>query len=560
MAAAPPVVVVSGHMVDAPERPTPRFPPDQVPWVASEIREAFERWGVGPGTTVIAGGARGADIIASEQAVELGADLHLCLALEADEFERRSVALGSTDWSARFRALLPRAAVEVVTAGAGVTAPSGLVFERANRRILELARSLGAAAPHAAIVWNGEESGERGGTQDFVARLGPVTADDRIAVVDPTRRTYEGRQLADGPKRLLALDGGGIRGILSVEVLDTIESQLRERYGPETRLGDYFDYVGGTSAGAIMASAIAVGKTVAEMREAYARLAANVFQRRGMRLRLGSRYRDAPLIAELDRVLGEGRTLGDPALLSLLLIVLHNAVTDSAWPLSNCTRATFNRANRLLTHDRNLDFPLTTLVRGSTAAPFYFPPQEIEVGGNRYRFRDGGVTPFTNPALLLALMATLPEYGLCWPAGEEALLVVSIGTGSAPAVHRGGIGSSIDAVVDAKNLVSSVMNGSSIGQDLVCRALGRTRLGAEIDAEFGSRLGVPGIGGTSLFSYVRYDADLSDASLASIGIRAPQAQQRVRKLDSVEAMDDLRTVGRRLAASVDIDTHFAGFL
>ena len=559
MAAEPPVVVVSGHMVDAPARPRPRFPSDQIPRVTSEIRQALERWGVGAGTTVVAGAARGADIIAAEQALDLGARLHVCLALEPDEFERRSVALADTDWSDRFRALLPRATVEVVTGEAGPPPPLGLVFERANRRILELGRSLVAGLPHAVIVWNGQESGERGGTQDFVARLGAI-GEDRIAVVDPTRRTYEPRQSADGPKKLLALDGGGIRGILSVEVLDTIESQLRERDGPDTRLGDYFDYVGGTSAGAIMAAAIAVGKTVAEMRESYSNLAANVFQRQGIRMPLGSRYRDAPLTAELDRVLGEGRTLGDPALLSLLLIVLHNAVTDSAWPLSNCTRATFNLANRLLTRDRNLDLPLTTLVRGSTAAPFFFPPQEIEVGTHRFRFRDGGVTPFTNPALLLALMATLPEYGLAWPTGEDALLVVSIGTGSAPAIHRGGIGGSIDAIVDAKNLVSSVMNGSSIGQDLVCRALGRTRVGAEIDAEFGSRLNVPGIGGTSLFSYVRYDADLSDASLANAGIRSPQAQQRVRKLDSVEAMEDLRTVGRRLAASVDVETHFTGFL
>ncbi len=559
MAAEPPVVVVSGHMVDAPDRRRPRFPPDQVARVTSEIRQALERWGVGPATTVVTGGARGADIIAAEQALELGARLHLCLALEADEFERRSVALPGTDWSARFRAVLARATAEVVISATGSPMPSGLVFERANRRILELGRSLAAGAPQALIVWNGQASGERGGTQDFVARLGAVD-DDRIAVVDPTRRIYERRQLADGPKKLLALDGGGIRGILSVEVLAAIESQLRARYGPETRLGDYFDYVGGTSAGAIMAAAIAAGKTVGEMRESYARLAANVFQRQGMRVRLGSRYRDAPLTAELDRVLGEGRTLGDPELLSLLLIVLHNAVTDSAWPLSNCTGATFNRANRLLTRDRNLDLPLTTLVRGSTAAPFYFPPQEITVGTHRFRFRDGGVTPFTNPALLLALMATLPEYGLAWPTGEDVLLVVSIGTGSAPAIHRGGIGGSIDAIVDAKNLVSSVMNGSSIGQDLVCRALGRTRFGAEIDAEFGSRINAAGVGGRSLFSYVRYDADLSDASLASAGIRMPQAQQRVRKLDSVEAMDDLQTVGQRLAASVDVTTHFAGFL
>ncbi len=102
MAAEPPIVVVSGHMVDAPDRPGPRFPPDQVPRMTSEIRQALARWGVGSGTTVVADGARGADIIASEQALGLGARLHLCLARsKPTSSKRRSVAVRDTEWSAR---------------------------------------------------------------------------------------------------------------------------------------------------------------------------------------------------------------------------------------------------------------------------------------------------------------------------------------------------------------------------------------------------------------------------------------------------------------------------
>ena len=79
-------------MVDAPDRTTPRFPPDQVGRVTGEIRRAFERWQVGPGTTVVCGGARGADVIAAEEALARGAAVRLCLALPPDELEAVSVA------------------------------------------------------------------------------------------------------------------------------------------------------------------------------------------------------------------------------------------------------------------------------------------------------------------------------------------------------------------------------------------------------------------------------------------------------------------------------------
>ena len=55
-----------------------------------------------------------------------------------------------------------------------------------------------------------------------------------------------------GPKKLLALDGGGIRGVLSLEILRKLETLLRSASGrADYRLADYFDYISGTSTGGI---------------------------------------------------------------------------------------------------------------------------------------------------------------------------------------------------------------------------------------------------------------------------------------------------------------------
>ena len=71
-----------------------------------------------------------------------------------------------------------------------------------------------------------------------------------------------------GPKRLLALDGGGIRGLISVELLAEIERRLRDRLGrgPDFVLSDYFDYIGGTSTGAIIAALLCLGLPVDRVR------------------------------------------------------------------------------------------------------------------------------------------------------------------------------------------------------------------------------------------------------------------------------------------------------
>src|SRR5215831_15923276 len=82
-------------------------------------------------------------------------------------------------------------------------------------------------------------------------------------------------------RRLLALDGGGIRGIISLEVLRKIEIQLATLtgQGKAFRLGDYFDYIGGTSTGAIIAAGLAVGKTVEELVDFYVEAGPMMFEK-----------------------------------------------------------------------------------------------------------------------------------------------------------------------------------------------------------------------------------------------------------------------------------------
>ena len=174
-------VVVSGHMVDAPDRPQPRFPPEEVPRVAAEVRGQLERWGVGPGTTLLTGGARGADIIAAEAALERGAAVRLVLARAPADFVSDSVALPHTDWEERFRALLDRPQVDVEVVGGA----EDDVYERTNERIVERARAIDDH-PLALVVWDGEEGDGPGGTSDFVARLSRVSGDGRVITVDPT--------------------------------------------------------------------------------------------------------------------------------------------------------------------------------------------------------------------------------------------------------------------------------------------------------------------------------------------------------------------------------------
>src|SRR6266581_6281523 len=127
------------------------------------------------------------------------------------------------------------------------------------------------------------------------------------------------RLARSGPRKLLAIDGGGIRGVLSLMVLARIESMLIEESNrPDYRLADYFDYVAGTSTGGIIAAGIALGMSVKEILDFYLNNGAAMFDKAGIIHRLQYQYRSEPLALELQQVFGATTTLGAPEVETLL--------------------------------------------------------------------------------------------------------------------------------------------------------------------------------------------------------------------------------------------------
>jgi len=285
---------------------------------------------------------------------------------------------------------------------------------------------------------------------------------------------YEGKE--NEKHKILSLDGGGIRGILTLEVLARMEEMLAEATGggSEFRLCDYFDYVGGTSTGAIIAAGIARGMSARELLDFYQKTGPAMFDKQVLWKRWNALYKSKPLKKELKNVFGAKTTLKPDDLKCLLLAVTRNRTTDSPWPISSNPQAKYNDITR---PDCNLKIRLWQLVRASTAAPVFFPPEVLhwdpEDRSKAFVFVDGGLTPYNNPAFLMYRMATEPGYRLNWAGGEDKLLIMSIGTGAAASLVEGVEDPDRGLIDNVAGLPNALMYAAMIDQDTNCRSIGR---------------------------------------------------------------------------------------
>lgn len=368
------------------------------------------------------------------------------------------------------------------------------------------------------------------------------------------------------PRKILSLDGGGIRGVLTLEILLELETQLKASFRKDDfRLSDFFDYIGGTSTGAIIAAGLARGMSVSELLQFYVEKGEAMFDKAFLLNRVKYFYNNGPLLKELQNVFGTGDIdLKSGEFKSLLLVVTMNRSTDSPWPISNNPDAKYNDPNL---EDCNLRIPLYQLVRASTAAPAYFKPETLQWKPNdpekTFVFVDGGVTPYNNPAFLMYRMATQAPYRLNWKTGEKDLLIVSVGTGSAPS--PGAYNNIIDVV---KELPNNLMYTMQVDQDINCRTVGRCIFGAPIDSELGNMVPLDEGGNvlpldsdaTRHFSYVRYNANLSEEGLAEMGLSHIESDT-VRQMDSVATIPQLREVGRAAGKmQVKATEHFRNYI
>ena len=377
-----------------------------------------------------------------------------------------------------------------------------------------------------------------------------------------------------GPRKLLAMDGGGIRGVMTLEVLEKMESELQKGLGrgDDFVLADYFDYVAGTSTGAIIATCLSLGMRIDAIRKFYVESGPAMFDKTNLLRRyFRNKFHDEKLAAKLREVIrqqaqaqgiapkpGENEiSLGTEALKTYLTLVLRNATTDSPWPISNNPDAKYNDCTRA---DCNLNLPLWQLVRASTAAPTYFPPEVVNIGEHEFIFVDGGVTMYNNPAFQLFLMATVKPFNLGWPAGEDQMLLVSVGTGAAANANKDLAPEQMNLIYNASSLPSAFMFAAANEQDFLCRVFGKCLCGSVLDREVWDMQGPNGQGPVSpkLFTYMRYNADVSRQGLDAMGLQHIEPGN-VQQMDSVDHITELREVGRAVAKQVNID-HFAGFL
>jgi predicted acylesterase/phospholipase RssA len=391
------------------------------------------------------------------------------------------------------------------------------------------------------------------------------------------------RYRTPGPRRMLALDGGGIRGVLTLSILKAIETQLGV-----ARLSDYFDYIAGTSTGAIIASGLAIGKSVDELIDFYRKTGTAMFEKTRYLERLNSLYRNGPLEQQLKSVFGETTDLRPrpatdrseaPRLKTLLMVVTRNVTTDSPWPISSNPEARYNLTTR---KDCNLCIPLWQLVRASTAAPIYFPPEVIQVHptdpSKAFVFVDGGVTPYNNPAFVRYRFATQQAYRLNWATGERHLQLVSVGTGAGATDGATADAPESNMLTTGMSVPTALMYGSLVDQDVNCRTIGRCSYGDLIDRELLDMVPREGPDEGTLkerlarrpvpldvdmgrqFLYTRYNVDLSQDGLAALKFGHIDSAV-ARKMDKADTkhIDLLLEIGAEAAKQVDVKGQFGAF-
>jgi hypothetical protein len=350
---------------------------------------------------------------------------------------------------------------------------------------------------------------------------------------------------------MLSLDGGGVRGAIAIGFLERLETLIEEIEGRPTLLCDWFDLIGGTSTGAIIAGALALGYRAADVRKFYHALGPRVFRRPFWRIvGLMSKFDRRKLISELDVILGD-RTLDSDDLRTGLVIVAKRLDTGSCWVIANNPRSKYWDTPSDHAHVGNRYYRLTNLIRASAAAPHYFDPELIEIIANEPPglFVDGGLTPHNNPALQLFLYAALPQYGLSWSLGPENLTIVSIGTGGfRPHVSVNElawirpIGMAIRAlsgqITESAQLVLTLMSW-----------LGDTPTAWPINRELTDVAGIPAPRGQPLFRFLRYDIRLEQDWLArELGVKLePRILSKYQLMDAPENIPALYELGARAA-------------
>ncbi|KAK8254092.1 hypothetical protein IWZ00DRAFT_435915 [Phyllosticta capitalensis] len=247
--------------------------------------------------------------------------------------------------------------------------------------------------------------------------------------------------------RILSLDGGGIRGIVELEVLWQIEQAL----GGKLPIQRFFDLIVGTSTGGLVALGLAAKEwSVKECIARFETLCKKAFTRRtGGRLPLfgwvienhhQSIYETKPLQEALieafgkdDFLFGGSRTAHHSSSVKVA-VTTTSAATGTPVVISNYNRPNSGKLSYHFQRPEDLqsELKIWEAARSTSAAPRYF--KSFEHSPSQQVYLDGAI--YHNNPIAIAER----ERRLIWHArpSESPDMVLSIGTGASPNLHREG--------------------------------------------------------------------------------------------------------------------------
>lgn len=259
------------------------------------------------------------------------------------------------------------------------------------------------------MAWRGHSSGR--GRVEFMDAETSADAQEPLSRSVDSRRDLRPQQPWPTNRllRILSLDGGGLKGLFAVRLLSRIEQE----FNLEGKLHQYFDYIAGTSTGAIIGLGIAAGIPARSIEELYVRYGPVVFPthlgfvpRRHLQL-LWHPYRSDKLEQLLDEAFGE-KILGE--CLTRVCVPTCDGRLGETWIYKTPHHVDFKKDWLL---------PIAQIARATSAAPTYLKPLQ-ERG---YVFLDGGL--FANNPVMVAIADALSAYSV----DRRMIQTLSIGSG-----------------------------------------------------------------------------------------------------------------------------------
>ena len=357
-----------------------------------------------------------------------------------------------------------------------------------------------------------------------------------------------------GPKRILSLAGGGVRGLLTLGILERLEDLYRQRSGnPDGRLSDYYDLIAGTSTGSIIATALALGWQISDIKSLYDELCPILFK---PNRRLGvfkPRFDAEPLKQKLQEHLGDIE-LGSEELRTGLLVCAKRMDTDSAWLLNNHPDGKFfNAVDANQTWHPNKDFRLRDIVRASAAAPSFLEPVEIEVAPKTdvYDaeigvFVDGAISGHNCPAFAALQIATLDPYGFNWKTGQDRMSILSLGTGQYRDRQSRPDFMEKNTVNQAISALQGMINESQRNTILTMQALSESPEAWRINSEIGGLEGVT-LSDEPMFKFRHIDVEIERSDEMRDRLRLGNISGR--KMDKI--IDGMRDMANGRSKNLD---------